>query len=184
MMSRRQVFRLSRDALTRPHRHQSRLTGGFSSPSRQAEQSGPSHYRHDRAADRVPDCNVGGASEGQANTKTKAPQAADESPAANAVPARSVGAPPRTSTPRATAGGIDKAGRSPKAAVQSLGIRVSPGVWPDRAASRSVWPPSLSSHQRAAMGELITHFRPINLKWVRLEPSSYCRRDISAGAGR
>jgi hypothetical protein len=32
--------------LTRPHRHQSRLTGGLSSPSRQAEQNGPSPYLH------------------------------------------------------------------------------------------------------------------------------------------
>ena len=52
MVSRRQMFRFSRHALTRPHRHQSRLTDGLS-----------------------------------------------------------VGAPPRTSTLRATAGGIDKAGR-------------------------------------------------------------------------
>jgi hypothetical protein len=48
-MSRRQVFRFSRDALTLPHRHQSRLTGDLSSPSRQAEQNGPSSHRQDRA---------------------------------------------------------------------------------------------------------------------------------------
>ena len=32
------------------------------------------------------------------------------------------------------------------------------------------------------MTELITHFRLINLKWVRLETSNYCRRNISDDA--
>lgn len=34
---------------------------------------------------------------------------------------------------------------------------------------------------RRRMPELTTHFRPINLEWVRPETDRYSRRDINAG---